>query len=145
MRYIFILFFLISCSNNNNLHLSNLELLDDIMIEHDELMMEMKDLKNFKNALGNKMEGNLDDQYKDSAKIVIDNLDDAHNSMMSFMKEFSDVFPFDSYPMSKEKHKNMSDEELKDVNNKLKSFQDKIIIVSEKFSSSKQRASRMLN
>tara|TARA_Y100001970_G_scaffold61742_1_gene78827 strand:+ start:605 stop:1042 length:438 start_codon:yes stop_codon:yes gene_type:complete len=145
MRYIFILFFLISCSNNNNLHLSNLELLDDIMIEHDELMMEMKDLKNFKNALGNRMEENLEDQYKDRAKIVIDNLDDAHNSMMSFMKEFSDVFPFDSYPMSKEKHKNMSDEELKDVNNKLKSFQDKIIIVSEKFSSSKQRASRMLN
>ena len=145
MRYIFILFFLISCSNNNNLHLSNLELLDDIMIEHDELMMEMKDLKNFKNALGNRIEENLEDQYKDRAKIVIDNLDDAHNSMMSFMKEFSDVFPFDSYPMSKEKHKNMSDEELKDVNNKLKSFQDKIIIVSEKFSSSKQRASRMLN
>ena len=145
MRYIFILFFLISCSNNNNLHLSNLELLDDIMIEHDELMMEMKDLKNFKNALGNRMEENLEDQYKDRAKIVIDNLDDAHNSMMSFMKEFSDVFPFDSYPMSKEKHKNMSDEELKDVNNKLKSFQDKIIIVSEKYSSSKQRASRMLN
>ena len=145
MRYIFILFFLISCSNNNNIHLSNLELLDDIMIEHDELMMEMKDLKNFKNALGNRMEENLEDQYKDRAKIVIDNLDDAHNSMMSFMKEFSDVFPFDSYPMSKEKHKNMSDEELKDVNNKLKSFQDKIIIVSEKFSSSKQRASRMLN
>ena len=145
MRYIFILFFLISCSNNNNLHLSNLELLDDIMIEHDELMMEMKDLKNLKNGLSNKMEENLEDQYKDRAKIVIDNLDDAHNSMMSFMKEFSDVFPFDSYPMSKEKHKNMSDEELKDVNNKLKSFQDKIIIVSEKFSSSKQRASRMLN
>ena len=145
MRYILILFFLISCSNNNNLHLSNLELLDNIMIEHDELMMEMKDLKNFKNALGNRMEENLEDQYKDRAKIVIDNLDDAHNSMMSFMKEFSDVFPFDSYPMSKEKHKNMSDEELKDVNNKLKSFQDKIIIVSEKFSSSKQRASRMLN
>ena len=145
MRYIFILFVLISCSNNNNLHLSNLELLDDIMIEHDELMMEMKDLKNFKNALGNRMEENLEDQFKDRAKIVIDNLDDAHNSMMSFMKEFSDVFPFDSYPMSKEKHKNMSDEELKDVNNKLKSFQDKIIIVSEKFSSSKQRASRMLN
>ena len=145
MRYIFILFVLISCSNNNNLHLSNLELLDDIMIEHDELMMEMKDLKNFKNALGNRIEENLEDQFKDRAKIVIDNLDDAHNSMMSFMKEFSDVFPFDSYPMSKEKHKNMSDEELKDVNNKLKSFQDKIIIVSEKFSSSKQRASRMLN
>ena len=145
MRYIFILFVLISCSNNNNFHLSNLELLDDIMIEHDELMMEMKDLKNFKNALGNRIEENLEDQFKDRAKIVIDNLDDAHNSMMSFMKEFSDVFPFDSYPMSKEKHKNMSDEELKDVNNKLKSFQDKIIIVSEKFSSSKQRASRMLN
>ena len=88
MRYIFILFFLISCSNNNNIHLSNLELLDNIMIEHDELMMEMKDLKNFKNALGNRMEENLEDQYKDRAKIVIDNLDDAHNSMMSFMKEY---------------------------------------------------------
>ena len=145
MRYIFILFVLISCSNNNNLHLSNLDLLDDIMVEHDELMMEMKDLKNLKNGLSNKMEENLEDQYQDRAKIVIDNLDDAHNSMMSFMKEFSDVFPFDNYPMSKEKYKNMSDEELKDVNDKLKSFQDKIIVVSEKFSSSKQRASRMLN
>ena len=102
MRHIFILFVLISCSNNNNLHLSNLDLLDD-------------------------------------------NLDDAHNSMMSFLKEFSYVFPFDNYQMSKEKYKNMSDEELKDVNDKLKSFQDKIIVVSEKFSSSKQRASRMLN
>ena len=49
------------------------------------------------------------------------------NSMMTFMKEFSDVFPFDNYPMSKDKYKNMSDEELKDVNDKLKIFQDKII------------------
>ena len=47
--------------------------------------------------------------------------------------------------MSKEKYKNMKNEELKDVNDKLKSFHDKIIIVSEKFSKSKQRASRMLN
>ena len=42
MKYIFVLFVLISCSNNNNLHLSNVELLDDIMKEHDDLMLEMK-------------------------------------------------------------------------------------------------------
>ena len=46
MKYIFVLFVLISCSNNNNLHLSNVELLDDIMKEHDDLMLEMKNIKN---------------------------------------------------------------------------------------------------
>ena len=144
MRYFIILLLLISCSENN-MHESNIKLLDKIIVEHDELMMEMKDLKNLKNELNNKIEINSEDQYADRATIVIGNLDDAHNSMMSFMKEFSDVFPFDNYPMSKEKYKNMKNEELKDVNDKLKSFHDKIIIVSEKFSESKQRASRMLN
>ena len=144
MRYFIILLLLISCSDNN-MHESNIKLLDKIIVEHDELMIEMKDLKNLKNELSNNMELNTEDQYEDRATIVIGNLDDAHNSMMSFMKEFSDVFPFDNYPMSKEKYKNMKNEELKDVNDKLKSFHDKIIIVSEKFSKSKQRASRMLN
>ena len=51
MRYIFALFFLISCSNSNDLHLSNVELLDDIMKEHDELMLEMKNIKNIKSSL----------------------------------------------------------------------------------------------
>ena len=51
MKYIFILFVLISCSNNNSIHLSNVELLDDIMTEHDELMLEMKNIKNIKNSL----------------------------------------------------------------------------------------------
>ena len=145
MRYFIILLLLISCSNNNNMHESNIKLLDKIIVEHDELMMDMKELKNLKNELSDNMESNSEDQYKDRATIVIGNLDDAHNSMMSFMKEFSDVFPFDNYPMSKEKYKNMKSEELKNVNDKLKSFHDKIIIVSDKFSKSKQRASRMLN
>ena len=51
MRHIFILFILFSCSSKNNLHLSNLELLDVIMIEHDELMLEMKNIKNIKGSL----------------------------------------------------------------------------------------------
>ena len=50
MKYIFVLFVLISCSNNN-LHLSNVELLDDIMKEHDDLMLEMKNIKNIKSNL----------------------------------------------------------------------------------------------
>ena len=53
MRYIFVLFVLISCSNNNSLHLSNLELFDDIMKEHDDIMLEMKNRSSVQKKIDN--------------------------------------------------------------------------------------------
>ena len=43
--------FLFSCSSENKLHLSNVELLEVIMTEHDDLMLEMKTIKEIKNNL----------------------------------------------------------------------------------------------
>ena len=94
MRYIIAVLFLFSCSSENKLHLSNVELLEVIMSEHDDLMLEMKSIKEIKNNL---LE--LDDIEEDSE--VVKNLDDARMSMMNFMKDFSNEFSFDKYPMDK--------------------------------------------
>ena len=114
MRYIYILFFLISCSNND-LHLSNVELLDDIMKEHDELMLEMKNIKNIKSSL-------LEIDGVEEDNEAIKNLDIARMSMMNFMKEFSNEFSFDNYPMDKKTHENLEGIDLLQVNNKLNDF-----------------------
>ena len=94
MRYIFILFILISCSNNNNLHLSNLELLDNIMKEHDELILEMKTKKILKRSLLK-----IDEIEEDNE--AIKDLHIARMSMMKFIKDFSNEISFDKYPMDK--------------------------------------------
>ena len=94
MKYIFVLFVLISCSNNNNLHLSNVELLDDIMKEHDDLMLEMKNIKNIKSSL-------LEIDGIEEDNETVKNLEIARMSMMNFMKDFSNEFSFDKYPMDK--------------------------------------------
>ena len=88
MRFLFILIVLFSCSNNNSIHElnmefheSNMELLDEIIIVHDELMMEMKNLKNLKNDL-------IEIEEKVDIDEEIKNLEDAHKSMMNFMENF---------------------------------------------------------
>ena len=138
MRYIYILFFLISCSNNNDLHLSNVELLDDIMKEHDELMLEMKNIKNIKSSL---LE--IDGIEEDNEDIK--NLDIARMSMMNFMKEFSNEFSFDNYPMDKKTHENLEGIDLLQVNNKLNDFKENIDDVSEKFETSLTSGQKILN
>ena len=127
MKYIFVLFVLISCSNNNNLHLSNVELLDDIMKEHDDLMLEMKNIKNIKTNL-------LEIDGIEEDNEAIKNLDIARMSMMNFMKEFSNEFSFDNYPMDKKTHENLEGIDLLQVNNKLNDFKENIDDVSEKLS-----------
>ena len=52
MRLIFLyVFILISCESKVDTHQSNMELLDDVVNIHDELMVKMKDLKSLKNEL----------------------------------------------------------------------------------------------
>ena len=138
MKYIFVLFVLISCSNNNNLHLSNVELLDDIMKEHDDLMLEMKNIKNIKTNL---LE--IDGIEKDNE--AIKNLDIARMSMMNFMKDFSNEFSFDKYPMDKKTHDNLEGIDLLQVNNKLNEFKKSIDDVSEKFETSMSSGQKILD
>ena len=131
MRYINIIavLFLFSCSSENKLHLSNVELLEVIMTEHDDLMLEMKSIKEIKNNL---LE--LDEIEEDSE--VVKNLDDARMSMMNFMKDFSNEFSFDEYPMDKNTYDNLEGIDINDVNLKLNKYKNNIDLVSEKFKSS---------
>lgn len=138
MKYIFVLIILISCSNNDNLHLSNVELLDDIMKEHDELMIEMKNIKNIKSSL-------LEIDGIEEDNEAIKNLDVARMSMMSFMKEFSNEFSFDKYPMDKKTHDNLEGIDLLLVNNKLNEFKKSISDVSEKFETSMSSGQKILD
>ena len=138
MKYIFILFVLISCSNNNNLHLSNVELLDDIMKEHDDLMLEMKNIKNIKTNL-------LEIDGVEEDNEAIKNLDVARMSMMNFMKDFSNEFSFDKYPMDKKTHDNLEGIDLLEVNNKLNEFKKSIDDVSERFKTSMSSGQKILD
>lgn len=138
MKYIFVLFVLISCSNNNNLHLSNVELLDDIMKEHDDLMLEMKNIKNIKTNL-------LEIDGIEEDNEAIKNLDIARMSMMNFMKDFSNEFSFDKYPMDKKTHDNLEGIDLLQVNNKLNEFKKSIDDVSGKFETSMSSGQKILD
>ena len=129
MRYIIAVLFLFSCTSENKLHLSNVELLGVIMSEHDDLMLEMKSIKEIKNNL---LE--LDEIEEDSE--VVKNLDDARMSMMNFMKDFSNEFSFDKYPMDKNTYENLEGIDINDVNLKLNKYKSNIDLVSEKFKSS---------
>ena len=137
MKYIFVLFILISCSNNN-LHLSNVELLDDIMKEHDDLMLEMKNIKNIKSNL-------LEIDGIEEDNEAIKNLDIARMSMMNFMKDFSNEFSFDKYPMDKKTHDNLEGIDLLQVNNRLIEFKKSIEDVSEKFETSMSFGQKILD
>ncbi len=138
MRYIFTLFVLISCSNNNSLHQSNVELLDDIMKEHDELMLEMKTIKDIKSGL-------LEIDGIEEDNEAIKNLDVARMSMMNFMKDFSNEFSFDKYPMDKKTHDNLEGIDLLQVNNKLNEFMKSINDVSVKFKTSMSSGQKILD
>ena len=138
MKYIFVLFVLISCSKNNNLHLSNVELLDDIMKEHDDLMLEMKNIKNIKTNL-------LEIDGIEEDNEAVKNLNIARMSMMNFMKEFSNEFSFDKYPMDKKTHDNLEGIDLLQVNNKLNEFKKSIDDVSEKFETSMSSGQKILD
>ena len=138
MKYIFVLLVLISCSNNNNLHLSNVELLDDIMKEHDDLMLEMKNIKNIKSNL-------LEIDGIEEGNEAIKNLDIARMSMMNFMKDFSNEFSFDKYPMDKKTHDNLEGIDPLQVNNKLNEFKKSIDDVSEKFVTSMSSGQKILD
>ncbi|MFL2996865.1 MAG: hypothetical protein ACJZ00_06975 [Cytophagales bacterium] len=139
MRYIIVMFFLFSCSSVNKIHESNLVLLDEVIYEHDELMKDMKELKDLKTKLESleESDGNIG--------IAINNLDEARKGMMSFMKDFSEEFPFDSYPMQKDAREGLDSKILKEINGKLQRQKEVVMEVSSKFSTSIDQAEKLLD
>ena len=139
MRFIIILFFLFSCSSERKIHESNLVLLDEVIYEHDELMKDMKKLKDLKTKLESL------EVSEDNVEIAVSNLDKARKNMMSFMKEFSEEFPFDAYPMQKDASDGLDIIKLKEINSKLQKQREIVLEVSSKFSKSIDQAEKLLD
>ena len=76
---------------------------------------------------------------------AIKNLNIARMSMMNFMKDFSNEFSFDKYPMDKKTHDNLEGIDLLQVNNKLNEFKKSIDDVSEKFETSMSSGQKILD
>ncbi|PDH45362.1 MAG: hypothetical protein CNE34_02255 [Rhodothermaeota bacterium MED-G18] len=129
MRSIFLyVFILISCESKVDTHQSNMELLDDVVNIHDELMVKMKDLKSLKNEL-------TQDGVESDNQLILE-LDNARSSMMKFMKKFSEDFQFDKYPMDRESYQDIDEKGLSIVNDKLKGQKKIVLEVSELFETS---------
>ena len=138
MRLILVYIFLfISCKTEVNTHQSNMNLLDEVITTHDELMLKMKDLKSLKNELTN--EG-----IEPENKLVLD-LDEARSSMMKFMKKFSEDFQFDKYPMDRESYQDIDEKNLSIINDKLKRQKEIVLEVSVLFESSINNAKAAIN
>ena len=129
MRLIFLyVFILISCESKVDTHQSNMELLDDVVNIHDELMVKMKDLISIKNEL-------TQDGIEPDNQLILE-LDNARSSMMKFMKKFSEDFQFDKYPMDRESYQDIDEKGLSIVNDKLKGQKKIVLVVSELFETS---------
>ena len=129
MRLIFLyVFILISCESKVDTHQSNMELLDDVVNIHDELMVKMKDLKSLKNEL-------TQDGVESDNQLILE-LDNARSSMMKFMKKFSEDFQYDKYPMDRESYQDIDEKRLSIVNDKLKGQKKIVLEVSELFETS---------
>ena len=129
MRLIFLyVFILISCESKVDTHQSNMELLDDVVNIHDELMVKMKDLKSLKNEL-------TQDGIEPDNQLILE-LDNARSSMMKFMKKFGEDFQFDKYPMDRESYQDIDEKGLSIVNDKLKGQKKIVLEVSELFETS---------
>ena len=64
--------------------------------------------------------------------------------MMNFMKNFSDQFPYDSYPMNKEFEKNNVDY-YQNVNKKLIIEKKKILLVAKQFDEAIVKAQKLIH
>ena len=135
-RLFFLVFILFSC-NNDKIHESNMVILDNVVKLHDELMLEMKNIKSLKVEL-------IEMGFESNDTLVAD-LDKARSSMMKFMKKFSDEFQFDKYPMNKKKSDSLSVSSLKLINDQLVDQKKSIDKVSILFTNSINNAKKALN
>ena len=137
----FIFLFFVGCSSTSNsisnVHSENMTLLSEIIDQHDEVMKKMSTINSLEKDLSNKeiIDSNID--------LAIQNLKESNMSMMSFMKNFSDQFPYDSYPMNKKiEEKNI--DFYKDINQKLNLKRDEIFKIGKQFEESIAKAEELI-
>ena len=76
-------------------------------------------------------------------ELAIKNLKESNMSMMSFMKNFSDQFPYDSYPMNKKmEEKNL--DFYQDINQKLILKKSEIFKIGKQFEESIAKAEELI-
>ena len=139
--FVFIHLFFVGCSSTSNdisnVHSENMTLLSEIIDQHDQVMKKMSTINSLEKDLSNKeiIDSNID--------LAIQNLKDSNMSMMSFMKNFSDQFPYDSYPMNKKiEEKNI--DFYQDVNQKLNLKRDEILKIGKQFEESITKAEELI-
>jgi len=136
-----ILLFFVGCSSTSNdisnVHSENMTLLSEIIDQHDKVMKKMSTINSLEKDLINKriIDSNID--------LAIQNLKDSNMSMMSFMKNFSDQFPYDSYPMNK-KFEEKNIDFYKDINQKLNIKRDEILKIGKQFEESIAKAEELI-
>ena len=137
----FLLLFFIECTSTTNdissVHSENMSLLSDIIEQHDEVMKKMSTINSLENDLSNKdvIDSNID--------LAIKSLKESNMSMMSFMKNFSDQFPYDSYPMNKKMEEKKLDF-YQDINQKLNLKRDEILKIGKQFEESIAKAQELI-
>lgn len=136
-----ILLFFVGCTSTSNdisnVHSENMSLLSEIIEQHDELMKKMSTINSLEKDLSNK------EIIDSNINLVIQNLKGSNMSMMSFMKNFSDQFPYDSYPMNRKiEEKNI--DFYQDINQKLNIKRDEILKIGKQFEESISEAQELI-
>ena len=135
--YIFLLIYGCSPSLEKKIHSDNMSLLSEIIEEHDNVMKQMSLISSLKNQL-------LEKNSQDSIILLsIKELKDSHESMMNFMKNFSDQFPYDNYPMNKNFEVNSIDY-YKNINKKLMIEKKEILLVAKQFNEAIAKANELI-
>jgi len=140
MKYFVYILVVFGCSSSleKKLHSHNMSLLTEIIEEHDSVMKSMSLISSLENQL-------LKIDTKDSIiSLSIKELKKSHGSMMNFMKNFSDQFPYDSYPMNREFENNNVDY-YQNVNKKLIIEKKKILLVAKQFDEAIVKAQKLIH
>ena len=138
---ILILLFFVGCTSTSNdisnIHSENMSLLSEIIEQHDLVMKKMSTVNSLEKGLSEKqmIDSNID--------LAIQNLKESNMSMMSFMKNFSDQFPYDSYPMNKKMEEKKLDF-YQDINQKLNLKRDEILKIGKQFEESIAKAQELI-
>src|SRR5699024_4413909 len=113
------------------------QLLDEVMDVHDEMMPQMGKLSELRQNLEEKAgEDKMNAmQYEEAAK----DLEDAHKSMMDWMKDFGEVFPY-----KEDRLEGMNEDQIKERIELMKEQQTAVIAMKEKMVSSMENARALL-
>jgi len=113
------------------------QLLDEVMDVHDEMMPQMGKLSELRQNLEEKAgEDKMNAmQYEEAAK----DLEDAHKSMMDWMKDFGEVFPY-----KEDRLEGMNEDQIKESIELMKEQQTAVIAMKEKMVSSMENARALL-